>query len=80
MGGHGRHDRGPRARTRRVLAELRAWPAHIGDQTVGDEPAIAFGGVGASGAGGRFGGRANLGVFTRWRRMTEREQPATYPF
>ena len=67
-------------RGRRIAAELRTGLVHIGDQTVNDEPAIAFGGIGASGNGGRFGGPANLEAFTQWRWLTEREEPATYPF
>jgi benzaldehyde dehydrogenase (NAD) len=39
-----------------------------------------FGGVSASGNGARFGGDANLNEFTRWRWITELEEPATYPF
>ena len=34
----------------------------------------------ASGNGGRFGGAANLEEFMRWQGLTERDEPATYPF
>jgi benzaldehyde dehydrogenase (NAD) len=53
---------------------------HIGDQTVNDVPGAPFGGNGASGNGGRFGGSANLEEFMRWQWVTERDEPATYPF
>jgi benzaldehyde dehydrogenase (NAD) len=37
-------------------------------------------GNGASGNGGRFGGSANLEEFMRWQWVTERDEPATYPY
>jgi benzaldehyde dehydrogenase (NAD) len=54
--------------------------AHIGDQTVNDSPATPFGGVGASGSGGRFGGPASIEEFTQWQWITDRNTPAVYPF
>jgi benzaldehyde dehydrogenase (NAD) len=53
---------------------------HIGDQTVNDMPGAPFGGMGVSGNGGRFGGSANLEEFMQWQWITERAEPATYPF
>lgn len=53
---------------------------HIGDQPINDDPGVPFGGMGASGNGGRFGGDANVEEFTQWRWITERAEPATYPF
>jgi benzaldehyde dehydrogenase (NAD) len=53
---------------------------HINEQTVDDEPNAPFGGVGASGAGARFGGSANLEAFTETRWVTVRGDIATYPF
>jgi benzaldehyde dehydrogenase (NAD) len=67
-------------RGRRIAGALRTGLAHINDQTVNDDPRIPFGGMGASGNGGRFGGEANLDEFTQWRWLTERSTPATYPF
>jgi benzaldehyde dehydrogenase (NAD) len=68
------------ARGRAVAEKLHTGHVHIGDQPVNDDPGAPFGGVGASGNGGRFGGDANLEEFTQWRWITEREEPATYPF
>jgi benzaldehyde dehydrogenase (NAD) len=68
------------ARGRQIAGSLRTGMAHINDQTVNDDPRTPFGGMGASGNGGRFGGDANLDEFTQWRWITERAVPATYPF
>ncbi|MFH0178735.1 benzaldehyde dehydrogenase [Streptomyces cacaoi] len=54
---------------------------HINDQTVGDEANVPFGGVGASGTGGRFGSaEANIEAFTETRWVTVRGQAPSYPF
>jgi benzaldehyde dehydrogenase (NAD) len=54
---------------------------HINDQTVADEATIPFGGVGASGNGGRLGGaRANLEAFTETQWVTVRGDLPAYPF
>ena len=68
------------ARGRAVADALHTGHVHIGDQSINDDPIAPFGGVGASGNGGRFGGDANLEEFTQWRWITERAEPATYPF
>ncbi|GAA3547117.1 benzaldehyde dehydrogenase [Amycolatopsis ultiminotia] len=53
---------------------------HINDQTVNDDPAAPFGGVGASGAGRVGGARANLEAFTETQWVTVRTETARYPF
>jgi benzaldehyde dehydrogenase (NAD) len=54
---------------------------HINDQTVNDEATIPFGGVGASGNGGRLGGpQANLEAFTETQWVTVRGDLPAYPF
>ncbi|MBB4683135.1 benzaldehyde dehydrogenase [Amycolatopsis jiangsuensis] len=53
---------------------------HINDQTVNDDPAAPFGGVGASGTGRVGGARANLEAFTETQWVTVRAQTARYPF
>jgi len=54
---------------------------HVNDQTVDDEAVIPFGGVKASGTGGRFGGAAaNLETFTRQQWVTVQSDIARYPF
>ncbi|MEP6843100.1 MAG: aldehyde dehydrogenase family protein [Pseudolysinimonas sp.] len=54
---------------------------HINDQTVDDEPAAPFGGVGASGTGSRFGGHeANIEAFTETQWITIQGEIARYPW
>ncbi len=54
---------------------------HINDQTVDDEAVIPFGGIKASGVGGRFGGpTANLDTFTETQWVTMQSEIARYPF
>ncbi|MGW0005458.1 aldehyde dehydrogenase family protein [Nocardia grenadensis] len=54
---------------------------HINDQTVDDEAPIPFGGLKASGAGGRFGGpTANLDTFTETQWITVQSEIQRYPF
>lgn len=53
---------------------------HINDQSVNDEALAPFGGMGASGTGGRFGGAAaNVEAFTETRWITLRGETAPYP-
>jgi benzaldehyde dehydrogenase (NAD) len=65
---------------RRLADQIHSGLVHIGDQTVADDPAVPFGGNGASGNGARLGGPANLEEFMVWQWRTERAEPATYPF
>ena len=53
---------------------------HVNDQTVNDEATIPFGGMGASGNGGRFGGQANWDEFTQWQWVTVRDEPRSFPY
>ncbi|WP_236787674.1 aldehyde dehydrogenase family protein [Amycolatopsis sp. GM8] len=53
---------------------------HINDQTVNDDPAAPFGGVGASGIGRVGGARANVEAFTETQWVTVRAESARYPF
>jgi benzaldehyde dehydrogenase (NAD) len=53
---------------------------HINDQSVDDEAAVPFGGIGASGNGSRHGGPANWDEFTEWRWITIQNKPHPYPF
>jgi benzaldehyde dehydrogenase (NAD) len=54
---------------------------HINDQTVDDEAPIPFGGLKASGVGGRFGGpTANLDTFTETQWITVQSEIQRYPF
>jgi benzaldehyde dehydrogenase (NAD) len=63
-----------------LAQRIRSGMVHVNDQTVNDEAVIPFGGMGASGNGGRFGGEANLEEFTQWQWVTVRDEPASYPF
>jgi benzaldehyde dehydrogenase (NAD) len=75
--GHMVAGRAPRPRARRPGRRL----VDINDQTVADEATIPFGGVGASGNGGRLGGaRANLEAFTETQWVTIRGDLPAYPF
>ncbi|MET8796385.1 aldehyde dehydrogenase family protein [Nocardia sp. NPDC004568] len=58
-----------------------AGAVHINDQTVDDEAPIPFGGLKASGVGGRFGGpTANLDTFTETQWITVQSEIQRYPF
>jgi acyl-CoA reductase-like NAD-dependent aldehyde dehydrogenase len=55
--------------------------AALGTEPYGQlAPTSPFGGMGASGNGGRYGGQANWEEFTQWQWLTVRETPAAYPF
>ena len=52
---------------------------HVNDQTVNEEAPAPFGGCGASGNGGHFGGVANLEAFTEWQWLTSRDRRDPVP-
>jgi benzaldehyde dehydrogenase (NAD) len=60
--------------------QLHTGLLHINDQTVADDIINPFGGVGASGNGGRHGGPANWEEFTHWQWVTIKGRPTPYPF
>ncbi|MEU4313111.1 aldehyde dehydrogenase family protein [Nocardia sp. NPDC024068] len=60
---------------------IHSGAVHVNDQTVDDEAVIPFGGIKASGVGGRFGGpAANLDTFTETQWVTVQSEIARYPF
>jgi benzaldehyde dehydrogenase (NAD) len=59
---------------------LRSGMIHINDQTVNNEFHVPFGGMGASGNGGRFGGPANVDEFTQTQWISAIDAPINYPF
>jgi benzaldehyde dehydrogenase (NAD) len=61
-----------------IANQLRAGMVHVNDQTINDEATIPFGGFGQSGNGARFGGEANLEMFTDWQWMTVRDKPKSF--
>ena len=63
-----------------LAQRIRAGLVHVNDQTINDEAVIPFGGMGASGNGGRFGGEANWEMFTQWQWVTVRDRPRPFPF
>jgi benzaldehyde dehydrogenase (NAD) len=68
------------ARGMRVARRLRAGMVHVNDATPQDEALAPFGGMGASGLGGRSGGDANLEEFTQRRWLTVAPGPVHYPY
>ncbi|WP_432505973.1 aldehyde dehydrogenase family protein [Kineococcus arenarius] len=65
----------------RVADAVPSGIVHINEQTVSDEANTPFGGVGASGTGGRAGGaEANIEAFTETQWLTVRPEIAPYPF
>lgn len=63
-----------------VASRLRSGMVHINDQTVNNEFQVPFGGMGASGNGGRFGGPANVEEFTQTQWISSLDKPIQYPF
>ncbi|WP_209847119.1 aldehyde dehydrogenase family protein [Paenibacillus sediminis] len=63
----------------RVAKQIRTGMIHINDQSVNDEPHIAFGGEKHSGLG-RFGGEWSLEEFTTLRWISIQESPRHFPF
>ena len=68
------------ARAWRIANQLHTGMVHINDQTVNNEFHVPFGGMGASGNGGRFGGPANIEEFTQSQWVSVMETPIVYPF
>lgn len=68
------------ARGLSLSSRIRAGMVHINDQTVNNEFHVPFGGMGASGNGGRFGGPANFHEFTQTQWVSILDKPITYPF
>jgi benzaldehyde dehydrogenase (NAD) len=63
-----------------VARRLRSGMVHVNDATPQDEAAAPFGGVRASGLGGRAGGDSNIEEYTERRWMTVAAGPAHYPY
>ncbi|WP_224794312.1 aldehyde dehydrogenase family protein [Pseudomonas fluorescens] len=59
---------------------LHCGMVHINDQTVNNEYQVPFGGMGASGYGGRYGGPANFDEFTERQWVSLSNHPMQYPF
>ena len=58
----------------------RSGMVHVNDSTCLDEAHVPFGGMGASGLGGRSGGEANLEEFTERRWIGVQRSAVEYPY
>jgi benzaldehyde dehydrogenase (NAD) len=63
-----------------VAAKLRSGMVHVNDSTCLDEAHVPFGGLGASGLGGRAGGESNLEEFTERRWVSLQRAKSEYPY
>ena len=63
-----------------VAAKLRSGMVHVNDSTCLDEAHVPFGGLGASGLGGRAGGESNLEEFTEKRWVSLQRAKSEYPY
>lgn len=68
------------SRAMALANQLHTGMIHINDQTVNNEFQVPFGGMGASGNGGRFGGPANIDQFTQSQWVSVKDKPIVYPF
>jgi benzaldehyde dehydrogenase (NAD) len=59
---------------------IKSGMVHINDTTVNDAPHVPFGGMGASGNGGRYGSLSNWEELTQWQWVTVKDQPTVFPF
>ena len=71
---------GDEARGQRFARRVRSGMVHINDATPTDEASAPFGGVGASGLGGRAGGDANLEEFTERKWISTQHGTPHYPY
>ncbi|WP_144140887.1 benzaldehyde dehydrogenase [Paraburkholderia sp. BCC1884] len=71
---------GSMARGLALTSRIHSGMVHVNDQTVNNEFHVPFGGMGASGNGGRFGGPANLHEFTQIQWVSLLDRPIQYPF
>jgi benzaldehyde dehydrogenase (NAD) len=67
-------------RGRAVAGRLRSGMVHVNDSTCLDEAHVPFGGLGASGLGGRSGGDSNLEEFTEKRWISVQTGQVEYPY
>jgi benzaldehyde dehydrogenase (NAD) len=68
------------ARGQRFARRVRSGMVHINDATPTDEAAAPFGGLGASGLGGRAGGEANIEEFTERKWISSQHGLPQYPY
>ena len=63
-----------------IARSMRTGMVHINDTTINDQALAPFGGMGASGNGGRFGSLANWEEFTQWQWCTARDVGPAFAF
>jgi benzaldehyde dehydrogenase (NAD) len=63
-----------------IARSIRVGMVHINDTTINDQAVAPFGGMGASGNGGRFGSLANWEEFTQWQWCTARDEGPAFAF
>jgi benzaldehyde dehydrogenase (NAD) len=63
-----------------VAGKLRSGMVHVNDSTCLDEAHVPFGGMGASGLGGRSGGDSNIEEFTEKRWVSVQRAKPQYPY
>jgi benzaldehyde dehydrogenase (NAD) len=63
-----------------IARAMRTGMVHINDTTINDQAIAPFGGMGASGNGGRFGSLANWEEFTQWQWCTARDEGPAFAF
>ncbi len=63
-----------------VASKLRSGMVHVNDSTCLDEAHVPFGGLGASGLGGRAGGDSNIEEFTERRWVSLQRARSEYPY
>jgi benzaldehyde dehydrogenase (NAD) len=63
-----------------IARSMRTGMVHINDTTINDQALAPFGGMGASGNGGRFGSLANWEEFTQWQWCTTRDEGPAFAF
>jgi benzaldehyde dehydrogenase (NAD) len=68
------------ARGLEVARAMRTGMVHVNDTTINDQAIAPFGGMGASGNGGRFGSLANWEEFTQWQWCTVRDRAPRFAF
>ena len=67
-------------RGRRLAEQCRSGMVHVNDSTCLDEAHAPFGGLGASGLGGRAGGESNLDEFTEKKWLSVQRGQVEYPY
>jgi benzaldehyde dehydrogenase (NAD) len=68
------------SRGERFARRVRSGMVHVNDATPTDEASAPFGGLGASGLGGRAGGEANLEEFTERKWISTQHGTPQYPY